>query len=159
MQAPTSEFTDAGAPLFADIMLRWRQYVKGHILSLCLDGARSHSLALWSRHPLSLLPLFCISAFAIRFELGTNMVVTKIATVTQYGAIEGKARGQTSSLHNDGFGGVVGIDNNLYAPFFLADRQALEVESCHFCDFFVPPGLYRLYGIGRNRLLLREQII
>lgn len=33
MQAPIPELTDEGAPLFADIMLRWGQYVKGHTLS------------------------------------------------------------------------------------------------------------------------------
>ena len=36
MQAPTPEFIDVSAPLFADVVLRWRQYVKGHILSSLL---------------------------------------------------------------------------------------------------------------------------
>ena len=36
MQAPTPEFIDVSAPLFADVGLRWRQYVKGHILSSLL---------------------------------------------------------------------------------------------------------------------------
>jgi len=36
MQAPTPEVTDVGTPLFADVMLRWRQYVKGHTLSSLL---------------------------------------------------------------------------------------------------------------------------
>lgn len=36
MQAPTPEFIDVSAPLFADVVLRWRQYVKDHILSSLL---------------------------------------------------------------------------------------------------------------------------
>lgn len=36
MQAPTPEFIDVSAPFFADVVLRWRQYVKGHILSSLL---------------------------------------------------------------------------------------------------------------------------
>ena len=36
MQAPTPEFTDMGAPLFAGVMLELRQYVKGHTLSSLL---------------------------------------------------------------------------------------------------------------------------
>jgi hypothetical protein len=66
MQVPTPEFADVGAQLFADVMLRWRQHVKGSSVTrkdchrLCATQ-ETDTCSEKKYHDLSLLSFFFVS--------------------------------------------------------------------------------------------------